>query len=179
MSRWFRLCMTKGGRGCLRPSYRRPKLALVSRCFTTRLRCNKKRYCRYSQNIAYTSNQRPLITYEETLINKGNDILKKMWWYIFLLHIFANESPLVALNQLRATKTRSKLPPAANFRLRGVCSPIGLFTFYGPSQCLFSFPSTGSKNKKIQFFTNFRVRPQKTFAAYCKLNFDATDLPHS
>ena len=120
MSRWFRLCMTKGGRGCLRPSYRRPKLALVSRCFTTRLRCNKKRYCRYSQNIAYTSNQRPLITYEETLINKGNDILKKMWWYIFLLHIFANESPLVALNQLRATKTLSKLPRSK----KGVWYPL-------------------------------------------------------
>ena len=72
--------------------------------------------------------------------------------------------------------------PAANFRPKGVCSPIytGLFTFYGPSQYLSSFPSNGPKSKKIPvFFTDFLVRPQKKVSGSCTLNFDATDLQHS
>ena len=36
MSRGFRTCMAKGGRGCLRPSYGRPKLTLVLRFVTTK-----------------------------------------------------------------------------------------------------------------------------------------------
>ena len=40
MSREFRICMAKGGRGCLRPSYRRPKLTLVSRFVVNKLRRN-------------------------------------------------------------------------------------------------------------------------------------------
>ena len=39
MSRLFRICMAKGSRGCLRPSYGWPKLTLVSRFVATQLRC--------------------------------------------------------------------------------------------------------------------------------------------
>ena len=40
MSRGFRICMTKGGRGCLRRNYGRPKLTLVTRFDAAELRCN-------------------------------------------------------------------------------------------------------------------------------------------
>ena len=64
--------------------------------------------------------------------------------------IFANRSHLVAHSQLRATKTRSKLPHS-HFRPKGVCSPMytRLFTSYGPSQYLSSFPNWRQKSKKI------------------------------
>ena len=39
MSRRFRICMAKGGRGSLRPSYGRPKLTLISRFVAMQLRC--------------------------------------------------------------------------------------------------------------------------------------------
>ena len=42
MSRGFRMCVAKVGRGSLRPSYGRPKLALVSRFVATKIRCNEK-----------------------------------------------------------------------------------------------------------------------------------------
>ena len=42
MSIRFRICMAKGARGSLRPSYRRPKLTLVSIIVVTQLRCPKK-----------------------------------------------------------------------------------------------------------------------------------------
>ena len=58
--------------------------------------------------------------------------------------------------------------PAANFRPKGVCSPIytGLFTYYGPSQYLSSFPSNGPKSKKIPFFSliSLSVRKKKCLA---------------
>ena len=41
MSRRFRMCVPKGGRGCLRPSYGRPKLTLVSKKSSI-LQCCKK-----------------------------------------------------------------------------------------------------------------------------------------
>ena len=43
MSRRFRICMPKGGRGSLRPSYSQPKLTLLSKKSPT-LRCNIKLY---------------------------------------------------------------------------------------------------------------------------------------
>ena len=66
--------------------------------------------------------------------------------------IFANRSHLVAHRRLRATKTRSKLPHS-HFRPKGVCSPMytRLFTSYGPSQYLSSFPNWRQKSKKISF----------------------------
>ena len=43
MSRGFIICMAKGGRGCLRPSYGRPKLTLFSRFVATKMsRCELK-----------------------------------------------------------------------------------------------------------------------------------------
>ena len=42
MSRRFRICMAKGGRGSLRPSYGRPKLTLVSRFVAMQIQCNEK-----------------------------------------------------------------------------------------------------------------------------------------
>ena len=39
MSRGFRICMAKGVRGCLRPSYGRLKLTRVSSFVATKLRC--------------------------------------------------------------------------------------------------------------------------------------------
>ena len=42
MSRRFRICMAKGGRGSLRPSYGRPKLTLVSKFVAVQIRCNEK-----------------------------------------------------------------------------------------------------------------------------------------
>ena len=73
---------------------------------------------------------------------------------------------MVALTRLWATKTRSKLPHS-HFCPKGVCSPMytRLFTSYGPSQYLSSFP-----NWRQKFFTNFCCRPQKTLVAYCELN---------
>ena len=68
-------------------------------------------------------------------------------------HSFTKGSHFVALDWLRETKTWSKLP-CSQLSPRGICSPIytGLFTFYGPFQYIFSFPSNGPKSKKILFF---------------------------
>ena len=51
----------------------------------------------------------------------------------------------------------------------------GLFTFYGPSQYFFSFPSNCPKSKKISFSLMFVPARKITLVAYCELNFDATD----
>ena len=61
--------------------------------------------------------------------------------------------------------------PAANFRPKGVCSPMytRLFTFYGPSQYLSSFPSWWPKSKKIAFFTHFSCCPPKNFLPIASL----------
>ena len=69
----------------------------------------------------------------------------------------------------------------SHFCQKGVCSPMytGHFTFYDPSQYLFSFPSNRPKTKKFTFFTNSLCHPQFFLAACCALFFDATDLPHS
>ena len=42
MSRRFRICMAKGGRGSLRPSYGQPKLTLISRFVAMQIRCHEK-----------------------------------------------------------------------------------------------------------------------------------------
>ena len=50
----------------------------------------------------------------------------------------------------------------------------GLFIFYVPSQYLSSFSSWRPNSKKNPFLANLRV-----LSACCRLNFDATDLPHT
>ena len=70
----------------------------------------KNRYGRNFQNIASPTNERWLITQEKTLIYCGTDILKIVAVAVVLTPlIFANGSHLAALNQLRVTKTGSKL----------------------------------------------------------------------
>ena len=48
MSGQFRICMAKGGRVSLRPSYERPKLTLISRFVATQFRCyGSKALCQF------------------------------------------------------------------------------------------------------------------------------------
>ena len=42
MSTRFRICLAKGGRGCLRPSYKQPKLTLIKKKW--KLQCCKKMF---------------------------------------------------------------------------------------------------------------------------------------
>ena len=49
MPRRFRICVAKGGRGCFRPSYVRPKLTLFSRFVATKMsRCESKTLRQFS-----------------------------------------------------------------------------------------------------------------------------------
>ena len=47
MSRGFKICMVEGGRKSLGSSYCRPKLTLVSRFFSTKLRCQDSKTLSY------------------------------------------------------------------------------------------------------------------------------------
>ena len=68
-------------------------------------------------------------------------------------HIFANGPHLVALKRLRATK--------AHLRQKGVCSHSHHLTFYDSTQYLSLYPSNGQESKKIPFFIDFPIGPQK------------------
>ena len=72
-------------------------------------------------------------------------------WSLWHLIILLADRILSPFTRLRATKTGSKLPH--NFWTQGICSPMytGLFTYYGPSQYLFSFTSNRQKSKQIIF----------------------------
>ena len=67
MSRRFRISMGKGGRGSLRPSYRRPKLNLISRFVLTFVRCSQK-LTQTSGPRGLKLNQPGLQVYESRLI---------------------------------------------------------------------------------------------------------------
>ena len=79
----FRICVPKGGKGCFRPSYRRPKLTLVSKRErkSPTLRCHKK-------HISHK-------------------------WYIFFWHLIVLLTDRIlstSTDRRRETKTGSKLP---------------------------------------------------------------------
>ena len=70
----------------------------------------KYKHGRNSQNIASKTNQRWVTNYDKPLIHFETDILKIVAMLVFLTpHIFANRLHFVALTQLRATKTGSKI----------------------------------------------------------------------
>ena len=99
MSRRFRICVAKGGRGCLRPSYGRQKLTLILKKKLPTLRCQKKTYLPKSSKLSIT-----------TQITSFHSLFRKFWEICLFLtpHIFAK-----GLTQLGATKTGSKnfVPP--------------------------------------------------------------------
>ena len=77
-------------------------------------------------------------------------------------HSFANGSHFVALDRLQATKTGSK-QPRSHFSAKRRLFPNEYrpFTFYVPSQYLFSFLSYRPKSKKISFsLTSVSARPK-------------------
>ena len=170
MSRRFRICLAKGGRGCLRPSYRRPKLTLISK------KSKKYRYGRNFQNI--TSNERWIIGFSYVMSHFGTDILKIMalflFWHLIILLTDRIWSPSPDFRRPK----HSQNCPAANFRPKGVCSLMytRLFTFYGPTNISLCFRLTGQRVKNLLFSLISFAAPQKTLAAYCELNFDATKL---
>ena len=63
--------------------------------------------------------------------------------------------------------------PTATFCPKGICSPMynELFTFYGPSQYLFSFLSLRPKSKKFPFFAYLRVTLVKNFVGLLRTQF--------
>ena len=70
----------------------------------------ENKHGRNFQNIASKTNQRWLINYEKLLIQFGTNILKIVAVSVFVTpHIFANGPHFVALTQLWATKTGSKI----------------------------------------------------------------------
>ena len=75
MSRRFRICVAKGGRGYFRPSYGRPKFTLFKK---KNCKCDvkKNKHGRNFQNIASKTNQRWVINYDKPLIHFGTNILK-------------------------------------------------------------------------------------------------------
>ena len=109
-------------------------------------------------------------------------IFWKLWPYLFVLtaHNFANGPHFVALTQLRATKTGSK-----------ICCTHLSYTF---SESWVRNDSVGTCPKKFshwkfsgteRFTKNFPFSRNSTATCVfflpgcCGLNFDATDLPHS
>ena len=102
MSRWFRICEAKGGRGCFRLSYGRSKFTLFSKKKNCKCGVTKNKHGPNFQNIASKTNQLWLMNYEKLLIHFGADILKIVAVLVFCdPHNFAN-----ALTQLRDTKTK-------------------------------------------------------------------------
>ena len=89
------MCVPKGGRGCLRPSYGRPKLTLVSKKSSI-LQCCKKNF---EIELAHIRSDL-----------RGEPQFRKFKEIRFFAtpHVFANGPHVVALNRLLATKTRSK-----------------------------------------------------------------------
>ena len=75
-------------------------------------------------------------------------------------------------------ENKNKKCPTANFKKAFVPLYILVIAPFMTHPNI-SFPSYGPESKKICFLLNSFATRKKTLAAYCELNFDATDLPHS
>ena len=75
MSRGFSICMGKGGRGSLRPSYGWPKLTLVMRFFATQMRCNEKLTLLYFWSDCFETNRTwaPILGLHVLFVSKQSD----------------------------------------------------------------------------------------------------------
>ena len=66
---------SKGVRGCLRPSYGRPKLTLVWRFFATQLQCHKSKTIRqfWSAHLEMNRTWTPILRLNVLLVSKRSD----------------------------------------------------------------------------------------------------------
>ena len=141
----------------------------------------KNKHGRNFQIIASKTNQGWVINYDKPLIHFGTDIVKILAVLVFLnTSYFDNGQHFVALTQLRATKTGSK-----------ICCTHLSYTFseswvrkvsVGTCPEKFShwkFFGYEAIYEKVPLFTDFCVRLQKKVSGSCTHNFDARGPPNS
>ena len=173
MSRRFRICMAKGGRESLRPSYGRPNLTLISTG-----KKNKKGVPKSPAVTIMTLEQNPperkFLTYIKIFSQEDLALKSKLRLGGFLLHlpIFDGNSRFTGISQLRAGKTRSKRPRSHCLSTVHLL-PYMWASFYplDPSRYLSSFPSWRPKTKKFPFFTNLHVALVKKFIGLLRTQF--------
>ena len=146
------MCVPKGGRGCLRPSYGRPKLTLVSKKSSI-LQCCKKNF---EIELAHIRSDL-----------RGEPQFRKFKEIRFFAtpHVFANGPHVIALTRLWATKTRSKklCTPLSYrfFNLKCVRIPLLLVPNFFPLK-IFGYRAI---YEKVPFFTDFLVCTKKKYRA--------------
>ena len=97
----------KGGRRYFRPSYRRPKFTLFFKKREANLRCPKKCISQNLKNWACKLKSLLAIDYGKKFGSSNSKIVGDTFFWT--PHNFANGPHFVALTQLQATKTGSKI----------------------------------------------------------------------
>ena len=181
MSRRFRICVAKWGRGCKRPIYGRPKFTLFSKKVTRICGVTKKRISQNLRNWALKLKSLLPIDYGKKWFKLGSSNSKIVGDTFFSTpHDFANGLHFVALTQHRTTKTGSN-----------ICCTHLSYTFseswvrkdsVGTCPEKFShwkFSGTERFTKKFHFSLISLAASKKKVSGSCTHNFDATDLPNS
>ena len=157
MPRRFRICMAKGGRGSLRPSYGQPKLTLISRFVAMQIRCHEKLTLFYFWSDRFETNRTwgPILGLHVLFVSKwsyqkpNQKSVNFSWhlWFFVTLQIWVREDSVSS-------------SPKKNSRRK--------------------FSGTERFNQKITFFANLRVPTvNKSVEGLCALNFGASNLAHS